>query len=144
MKAVAANAFSTDEMTENFHTLGEEVGAGEFGAAACAGAIMVVLSNLLMRYKLYLKATSRSGNASALWLAASRSAISWSRASPTTSATMTNGRGRTHRPDNSSNRSIFWKRRSIIRLRHRLLTRRHDAMRAPISSQPLAKTTSKS
>jgi hypothetical protein len=38
-------------MTEKFHALGEEAGAGEFGGAACAGAIMVVLNNLLQRYK---------------------------------------------------------------------------------------------
>jgi hypothetical protein len=31
--------------------LSEEVATGEFGAAACAGAIMVVLNNLLQQYK---------------------------------------------------------------------------------------------
>jgi hypothetical protein len=37
--------------SREFHALSDEMGAGEFGAAACAGAIMVVLSNLLLSYK---------------------------------------------------------------------------------------------
>jgi hypothetical protein len=57
-EAVAEIVFSSGETTEKFHTLGEEVGGREFGAAACAGAIMVMLSNLLLRYKNDLKATS--------------------------------------------------------------------------------------
>ena len=44
-EAVAGVVFASPEMTEKFHALGEEVGAGEFGAAACAGAIMVVLQD---------------------------------------------------------------------------------------------------
>jgi hypothetical protein len=46
------------KVVANFHALGEEIGAGEFGGAACAGAIMVVLSNLLLRYKTDLNSTS--------------------------------------------------------------------------------------
>ena len=49
--AIAGIAFTSHEMTAKFHTLGEEIGAGEFGGAACAGAIVVVLNNLLQRYK---------------------------------------------------------------------------------------------
>lgn len=49
--AVAGIAFAEPSMTEKFHALGEEIGAGEFGGAACAGAIVVVLNNLLQRYK---------------------------------------------------------------------------------------------
>jgi hypothetical protein len=46
-----ANEFPSPELIKKFHALGEEVGTGEFGGAACAGAIMVVLNNLLQRYK---------------------------------------------------------------------------------------------
>ena len=49
-------AFTSRKLAENFHTLADEIGAGEFGSGACAGAIMVVLSNLLLRYKGDLKA----------------------------------------------------------------------------------------
>ncbi|MGA2491466.1 MAG: hypothetical protein ABSF67_00795 [Roseiarcus sp.] len=44
-----------DEVAK-FHALGEQIGAAEFGGAACAGAIVVVLNNLLLRYKADLKA----------------------------------------------------------------------------------------
>ncbi|MGH7812419.1 MAG: hypothetical protein ACREQI_00245 [Candidatus Binataceae bacterium] len=40
-----------------FHALNDEIGASEFGCAAYAGAIMVVLSNLLLRFGNDLKAT---------------------------------------------------------------------------------------
>jgi hypothetical protein len=46
-----ATEFPSPERIEKFHALGEEVETGEFGGAACAGAIMVVLNNLLQRYK---------------------------------------------------------------------------------------------
>lgn len=57
-EAVVGVVFAGPAMTEKFHVLGEEIGAGEFGGAACAGAIMVVLSNLLLRYKADLSATN--------------------------------------------------------------------------------------
>jgi hypothetical protein len=47
----SASEFPSPERMEKFHALGEEVETGEFGGAACAGAIMVVLNNLLQRYK---------------------------------------------------------------------------------------------
>jgi hypothetical protein len=47
--------FTHHALIDKFHSLGEEVEAGEFGAAACAGAIMVVLSNLLLRYRTDLR-----------------------------------------------------------------------------------------
>jgi len=50
-------AFTSHQMTAKFHKSAEEIGTGEFGGAACAGAIMVVLSNMLQRYKDDLKAT---------------------------------------------------------------------------------------
>jgi hypothetical protein len=46
-----ASEFQGPERIEKFHALAEEVETGEFGGAACAGAIMVVLNNLLQRYK---------------------------------------------------------------------------------------------
>jgi hypothetical protein len=49
-----ATEFPSRERIEKFHALGEEVETGEFGGAACAGAIMVVLNNLLQRYKVDL------------------------------------------------------------------------------------------
>jgi hypothetical protein len=49
--AVAGVAFASPEKTKKFHALREEIGAGEFAGAACAGAIMVVLNNLLLRYE---------------------------------------------------------------------------------------------
>lgn len=50
-ETLAGIAFANPQMADKFHALGEEIGTGEFGAAACAGAIIVVLSNLLLRYK---------------------------------------------------------------------------------------------
>jgi hypothetical protein len=50
-EVVVGIAFTEPGMTKNFHALGDEIGAGEYGGAACAGAIMVVLNNLLQRYK---------------------------------------------------------------------------------------------
>jgi hypothetical protein len=55
---IAGIAFTSRQMIEKFHILADEIGAGEFGGAACAGAIMVVLSNMLQRYKDDLKATN--------------------------------------------------------------------------------------
>jgi hypothetical protein len=48
---VASIAFANPEMAEKFRTLGEDIGDAEFGGATCAGAIVVVLNNLLQRYK---------------------------------------------------------------------------------------------
>ncbi len=50
-EAVAGVVFASPELTKKFHALGDEIGAGEFGSAACAGAMIVVLNNLLQRYK---------------------------------------------------------------------------------------------
>jgi hypothetical protein len=50
--------FPSPERIEEFHARGEEIETGEFGGAACAGAIMVVLNNLLQRYKTDLKAVN--------------------------------------------------------------------------------------
>jgi hypothetical protein len=50
-----ATEFPSTERIEKFHALGEEVETGEFGGATCAGAIMVVLNNLLQRYKTDLR-----------------------------------------------------------------------------------------
>jgi hypothetical protein len=43
--------FPSLERIEEFNARSEEAETGEFGSAACAGAIMVVLNNLLQRYK---------------------------------------------------------------------------------------------
>jgi hypothetical protein len=48
---IAPIAFSSTQSAERFHEINNEVGAYTFGGAACAGAIMVVLHNLLMRYR---------------------------------------------------------------------------------------------
>lgn len=55
---IAGIVFTSREMIEKFHILADEIGAREFGGAACAGAIMVVLSNMLQRYKDDLSATT--------------------------------------------------------------------------------------
>jgi hypothetical protein len=55
-KVIAGSLFTNRHLNEKFHVLADEIGAGEFGGAACAGAIMVVLSNILLRYKDDLKA----------------------------------------------------------------------------------------
>lgn len=57
-EAIAAEVVARPELTKKFHALGEEVRAGEFGSAACAGAIMVVLNNLLQRYRTDLRRVS--------------------------------------------------------------------------------------
>jgi hypothetical protein len=57
MNMIAPIAFGSTESAERFHEINNEVEAYTFGGAACAGAIMVVLHNLLMRYKMDLKAS---------------------------------------------------------------------------------------
>lgn len=54
-EAIGKAYFTHPSLIHKFHSLGEEVEVGEFGAAACAGAVMVVLSNLLLRYRTDLK-----------------------------------------------------------------------------------------
>lgn len=44
---------------EAFRTLNDEIGANEFGCAVYAGAIMLVLSNLLLRFKIDLNANDK-------------------------------------------------------------------------------------
>jgi hypothetical protein len=50
LDAVAESAANGGDV-EGYHALIVEGQTGEYGAAACAGAVMVVLSNLLQRYK---------------------------------------------------------------------------------------------
>jgi hypothetical protein len=57
VNTIAPIAFNSRQSAERFHEINNEVGAYTFGGAACAGAIMVVLHNLLMRYKVDLNAT---------------------------------------------------------------------------------------
>jgi hypothetical protein len=57
MNAIGPIVFGTTQSPERFHELNNEIGAYTFGGAACAGAIMIVLHNLLMRYKVDLNAT---------------------------------------------------------------------------------------
>jgi hypothetical protein len=57
MNVVAPIAFHTMQNTQRFRDISNEVGAYTFGSAACSGAIMVVLDNLLMRFKVDLSAT---------------------------------------------------------------------------------------
>jgi hypothetical protein len=57
MNLIASIAFQNTQAMQRFHDINNEVGASTFGGAACAGAIMVVLHNLLMRYKVDLNAT---------------------------------------------------------------------------------------
>jgi hypothetical protein len=54
---IAPIVFHSTQTTERFHEITNEVGAYTFGGAACAGAIMVVLHNLLMRFKVDLNTT---------------------------------------------------------------------------------------
>lgn len=54
---IAPIAFHDPQATRRFHDIANEEGACAFGAAACAGAIMVVLHNLLMRLQGDLNAT---------------------------------------------------------------------------------------
>lgn len=57
MNLIAPIVFQNTQNIQRFHDINNEVGASTFGGAACAGAIMVVLHNLLMRYKADLNAT---------------------------------------------------------------------------------------
>lgn len=53
----AAAMFDDPQAIQKFHRLTDEIVASEFGCAAYAGTIMVVLDNLLQRFKSDLKAT---------------------------------------------------------------------------------------
>lgn len=57
MNNVASTLFDSSAPLARFHAIREEIGACAFGEMACAGAIMVMLQNLLMRFKNDLKAT---------------------------------------------------------------------------------------
>jgi hypothetical protein len=57
MNVIAPVAFHTVQNTERFHDINSESAAHNFGGAACSGAIMVVLDNLLMRFKVDLNTT---------------------------------------------------------------------------------------
>jgi hypothetical protein len=57
MNMIAPIAFGSTQSAERFHEINNEVGAYTFGGAACAGAIMVVLHNLLTRSKVDLNAS---------------------------------------------------------------------------------------
>jgi hypothetical protein len=57
MNVIAPIAFHTTQNTQRFHDINNEVGSYSFGGAACSGAIMVVLDNLLMRFRVDLNAT---------------------------------------------------------------------------------------
>jgi hypothetical protein len=57
MTVIAPIAFHTMQTTQRFRDISNEVGTYTFGGAACAGAIMIVLHNLLMRFKVDLNAT---------------------------------------------------------------------------------------
>jgi hypothetical protein len=57
-EAIAGALFTHPKLIRKSHALIAEIEAGEFGAAACAGAIMVVLSNLLVRYRSDLSTTN--------------------------------------------------------------------------------------
>jgi hypothetical protein len=56
MNVIAPIAFGSTQSAERFHEINNEVGTYTFGGAACAGAIMIVLHNLLMRFKVDLNA----------------------------------------------------------------------------------------
>ena len=56
MNNVASSVFDSPALMGRFHTIRDELGACAFGEMACAGAIMVMLHNLLMRFKNDLKA----------------------------------------------------------------------------------------
>jgi hypothetical protein len=62
LDAVAESAANGEDV-DRYHALILEGQTGEFGAAACAGAVMVVLSNLLQRYKKDLHAESLNWDA---------------------------------------------------------------------------------
>src|SRR6201984_1913599 len=57
MNVIAPIVFDTTQITQRFHDINNEIGAYTFGGAVCAGAIMVVLHNLLMRFRMDLNAT---------------------------------------------------------------------------------------
>ena len=54
---IASILFDDPQAIQKFHLLTDEIGASEFGCAAYAGTIMVVLGNLLARFKSDLNAT---------------------------------------------------------------------------------------
>jgi hypothetical protein len=56
MNLIAPIVFQSTQTTQRFHDINNEVGASTFGGAACAGTLMVVLHNLLVRYKVDLNA----------------------------------------------------------------------------------------
>jgi hypothetical protein len=59
---IAPLAFQNRHSMERYHDINNEIVAHNFGGGACAGAIMVILNNLLMRYKDDLKpATDKWG-----------------------------------------------------------------------------------
>ncbi len=62
MNNVAARVFDSRALLARFHTTRDELGACDFGEMACAGAIMVVLNNLLIRFKKDLDATNNDWN----------------------------------------------------------------------------------
>jgi hypothetical protein len=55
---IAGAFFTHPQLIRKSHALVLEIETGEFSAAACAGAIMVVLSNLLCRYRSDLSKTN--------------------------------------------------------------------------------------
>jgi hypothetical protein len=57
MNVIAPIVFHATHATQRFHDINNEIGAYTFGGAACAGAIMVVLHNLLMRFRMDLNAS---------------------------------------------------------------------------------------
>jgi hypothetical protein len=65
MNVIAPIVFGTTQSAKRFHEINNEVGAYTFGGAACAGAIMVVLHNLLMRFKVDLNASKEKWEKSA-------------------------------------------------------------------------------
>ena len=50
MSLLAATNWSRDSMKE-YHSKNDEIGANEIGEGACAGALFIILSNLLLRFK---------------------------------------------------------------------------------------------
>ena len=54
---IASILFDDPQAIQKFHLLTDEIGANEFGCVAYAGTIMVVLGNLLARFKSDLNAT---------------------------------------------------------------------------------------
>lgn len=55
---IGGSLFTNRALIETFHALAGDKAAGEFGGAACGGAIMVVISNILLRYKHDLKSVN--------------------------------------------------------------------------------------